>query len=76
MIKNDFLLDKNKYGKELIMFCRTSDGVYIYDHDKLYNKHIEHLLSLPCWKKYGRYTKTYGIPYPMNLDCVNINESI
>jgi len=74
MIKNYFLIDKKRYGKNLIMFCRTIKGVFCYDHDKIYDKHIDHLDSLDCWHKYGRYTKTYGIPYPMNLDCENILE--
>ena len=43
MIKNYFLIDKRRYGKNLIMFCRTIRGVFCYDHDKLYDKHIDHL---------------------------------
>ena len=72
MIKNYFLLDKKKYGKKLIMLCRTSEGVFRYDHDEMYNKHINHLYSLPCWNEYGRYTKTYGIPHVMSSDCTKI----
>ena len=73
MIKNYFVLSESNYGKNLIMFCKTSDGVYGYNHDKLYDKHINHLKTLDCWNKYKRYTKAFGIPHPFSLDCTLIH---
>jgi len=72
MIKNYFILDQKYFGHQLVMFCKTVNGVYVYDHDKLYKKHIKHLQTLDCWKKEKRYTKTFGIPNYMYDDCESL----
>jgi hypothetical protein len=55
------------------MFCKTLDGIYAYNHDKVYDAHIKHLETLDCWNKYKRYTKTFGIPHRFYLDCTLIH---
>lgn len=57
------------------MFCKTLDGVYAYNHDRVYDNHIKHLETLDCWGKYKRYTKTFGIPHPFCLDCTLISKT-
>ena len=75
IVKDYFVLSESRYGKNLIMFCKTLDGVYAYNHDKVYDAHIKHLKTLDCWGKYKRYTKTFGIPHPFCLDCTLISKT-
>jgi len=68
-VKTYFKIGKNWYGKKMKIRVQFNTGNYVnniyeYDHDELYkNKEcMNHLMSLPCWKRAGYYASSKNIP--------------
>lgn len=58
--KKNFILSKNLKGKGALIQLGEGKSKIIYDHDLLLDDLGERITELPCWKKYGYYTKTGG----------------
>lgn len=58
-----FKLSKNWYDLGLKIKITFNDGrVFEYHHDEVYKNTISHYAELDCWKKYGCYSNSTGIP--------------
>lgn len=63
-----FQASENLYGQnEIIKVTFNNNGVhngeiYVYDHDVLFDETINHLRTLPVWKKRGIYTSNNNVP--------------
>lgn len=59
-IKRNFILSKGLMGKGLLIQIGEGSSKIVYDHDLLLNDLGSRITELPCWNKYGYYTKTGG----------------
>jgi hypothetical protein len=62
-----FKIDEKWRGKEITVRVEFQRGghqnfIYIYNHDEVYNRTIEHLSALKCWANNKCYTSTTSIP--------------
>ena len=54
-------LSKSYYEKNyLIEISDIQGNVTRYNHDKVLHLHRQRITNLPCWNKYGSYTKSGG----------------
>ena len=61
--KTRFILSNSLLGKSLIIsFTNKKGETYTYDHDEVYAKNSERLLSMNCFIKYGNYTNSNKLP--------------
>lgn len=58
--KKSFILNKSLKGKGVLIQLGEGHSKIIYDHDLLLDELGERITKLPCWEKYGYYTKTGG----------------
>lgn len=59
-IRKNFILSKNLMGKGALIQIGEGKDKIVYDHDQLLNDLGDRITKLPCWSKYGYYTKTGG----------------
>lgn len=59
----NFILKKNYIGKNLsILISKNGDTpIFKYNHDDVLNQLGERITNLPCWNKYGYYTKSGSV---------------
>jgi len=63
VIKKRFVIAKSLLGKGLIIqFTNKKGETYKYDHDEVFAKNQEKILSMPCFNEYGNYTNTNKLP--------------
>jgi hypothetical protein len=60
IVKKNFVLSKNLRGEGVLIQLGEGKSKIIYDHDLLLDDLGDRITELPCWKKYGYYTKTGG----------------
>ena len=61
--KNRFVIAKSLIGQNVeITFTNKAGITYKYDHDAVFSKCQERLLSMKCFNEYGSYTNTNKIP--------------
>jgi len=59
----NFILKKSYIGKNLtIVISKNSETpIFNYNHDDILNQLGERITKLPCWSKYGYYTKSGSV---------------
>jgi hypothetical protein len=60
--RKNFILSKTLYGKGKTILIKYDSTTIRYNHDEVFESVKERIISLPCWKNYGYYTKSKGIP--------------
>ena len=61
--KKRFVISKSLAGQNaVITFTNKKNETYTYDHDEVYSKNQEKLLSMACFNEYGNYTNTNKVP--------------
>ena len=60
--RKNFILSKSLQGKGKIILIKSDSSSIIYNHDDVFDSVREKINSLPCWEKYGYYTKSKGVP--------------
>ena len=46
----------------IIQFTNKKGQTFTYDHDAVYAKNQERLLTMECFNKYGNYTNSNNLP--------------
>lgn len=61
--KRNFILKKNYVGSGLNIQIVSKDGIpqFTYNHDTLLKQLGSRITDLPCWDKYGYYTKSDSV---------------
>jgi len=73
---NYFIVSEAMYNKNHIIQVDFNRGphdgtTYVYNHDELYDRTLDHLLTLKCWKDYEQYTSNTNIPrWALNTELV------
>ncbi len=63
VIKKRFVISKGMLGTGLtIQFTNKKGETYEYNHDEVFAKNQEKLLSMACFNEYGNYTNTNKLP--------------
>ena len=61
--KSRFILSNSLLGKNLVIYFTNKKGEsFSYDHDQVFARNADRLLSMNCYIKYGNYTNTNKIP--------------
>ncbi len=61
--KNRFVISKTLIGQNaVITFTNKKGETYKYDHDEVFSRNQEKILSMSCFNEYGSYTNTNKIP--------------
>ena len=61
--KNRFVISKSLIGQNaVITFTNKKGETYKYDHDEVFSRNQEKILSMSCFNEYGSYTNTNKIP--------------
>jgi len=61
--KNRFVISKTLIGQNaIITFTNKKNETYTYDHDEVFSKNQEKILSMSCFNEYGSYTNSNKIP--------------
>lgn len=70
--KRNFILKKNYVGSGLNIQIVNKDGIpqFTYNHDILLEQLGTRITNLPCWDKYGYYTKSGSV---LPKFCVDLN---
>lgn len=70
--KRNFILKKNYVGSGLNIQIVNKDGIpqFTYDHDTLLEQLGTRITNLPCWDKYGYYTKSGSV---LPKFCIDLN---
>tara|TARA_Y100000592_G_C5372674_1_gene269367 strand:+ start:125 stop:349 length:225 start_codon:yes stop_codon:yes gene_type:complete len=62
-VKKRFVISRSLLGKGLVIeFTNKKGETYKYDHDEVFAKNQEKILSMPCFNEYGNYTNTNKLP--------------
>ncbi len=62
-IKKRFVISNSLLGKNLtIEFTNKKGETFKYNHDKVFARNQELLLSMNCFIKYGNYTNSNKLP--------------
>ena len=64
--RRNFILSKSFQGKGKIILIKSDSVSIKYNHDDVLDSVDDKITSLPCWEKYGYYTKTQGVPKFIN----------
>lgn len=64
--RRNFILSKSFQGKGKIILIKSDSVSIKYNHDDVLDSVEDKITSLPCWEKYGYYTKTQGVPKFIN----------
>jgi len=77
IIKNNFILSKDYYGSNYaIRFTDSFENTIDYNHDSVLDQLDTRITDLPCWEKYGKYTRTRRLPkFVEGLETVIITKS-
>ncbi len=63
LTKKRFVISKTLVGQNVtITFTNKKGETYTYNHDEVYARNQEKLLSMKCFNEYGNYTNTNKIP--------------
>ena len=63
MVKKNFVVRKNWYGRGQIITFTTNKGKEVtYSHDKVYDLMIDGLETKNAWKKYGYWSQSTDLP--------------
>ena len=61
--KNRFVISKTLIGQNaIITFTNKKGETYEYNHDEIFSRNQEKILSMTCFNEYGSYTNTNKIP--------------
>ena len=66
-VKTYFQISESWYGQGKKIRVQFNKGIhqhcsFIYDHDEVYKKTIQHLKSISAWNDYGKYSSSNNIP--------------
>ena len=66
-LKTNFKISENWYGQGKKIRVEFNGGIhqhysFLYDHDDVYEKTLNHLKTLSCWSNYGYYSSSTNIP--------------
>ena len=61
--KKRFVLANSLLGKNVVItFTNKKGETYEYNHDEVFSRNQEKILSMSCFNEYGSYTNTNKIP--------------
>ena len=62
-IKKRFVISNSLLGKNLtIEFTNKKGETFKYNHDEVFARNVDKLMSMNCFIKYGNYTNTNKLP--------------